>query len=261
MQYISDVHLDVDDVFTLVKAPGAKYLALCGDIAQFDDETLYVKLRKWSKMYEKILYIPGNHEYFYGQMKKLIEIFKKRKPLNVILFDRERIELDGIIYLGCTLWAKVPIEHSAYVSKRIRDYSAIYSGVDWEGVPLLLTVEDTNKLHDMDVRWLGNAIKKVEDENKEAVENKQELKQVVVLTHHAPFTVGTSPPRFKGVDLFGFCTDMSELFKHHITHWIFGHTHHPCNIKIKQTRLLSNPRGYPSELIKMNPKLINQNPK
>ncbi len=47
-----------------------------------------------------------------------------------------------------------------------------------------------------------------------------------------------------------FASDLSALMgADQVALWIFGHTHRAADLDIRGTRILSNPRGYPNELV------------
>ncbi len=65
-QLISDLHLEMGSYFNLkAKAP---YLLLVGDIGYPESQIYKDFLKQYSKKFDKIFYISGNHEYY--QCKK-----------------------------------------------------------------------------------------------------------------------------------------------------------------------------------------------
>lgn len=76
-------------------------------------------------------------------------------------------------------------------------------------------------------------------------------KRVVVITHHAPTTQGTSHPMFTGSPYTcGFSSDvMSKVTAAgRVELWVFGHTHFSVDrVEACGTRLVSNQIGYKGE--------------
>ena len=70
----------------------------------------------------------------------------------------------------------------------------------------------------------------------------------VVVTHHLPSRRSVAP-QFAGDPLNAFfLCDMERLIlARQPLWWIHGHTHHPFDYQLGQTRVVANPRGYPSE--------------
>ncbi len=105
------------------------------------------------------------------------------------------------------------------------------------------TVADHVSEHKNDVKWLTDEITSIRK-----TEAGPERK-IIVITHHAPSTKGTSAPMHDnnpwssafGTDLLetkeGSCLDDVQW-------WIFGHTHYSCESIRGSVRLLSNQRGY-----------------
>jgi len=90
---------------------------------------------------------------------------------------------------------------------------------------------------------------------------------ILVATHHSPTLLTTSAPIFKtplhNSNNFGFSSPLEYLFRSYnitsmcgegggvvnsnVVGWICGHTHHCCNIKVFDTLVASNQRGYLAE--------------
>jgi len=73
-------------------------------------------------------------------------------------------------------------------------------------------------------------------------------RKVVIVTHHAP-SRESIPPEFEG-DAFNpaFASDMGRFIAESEARiWIHGHIHRCCDYTVGKTRVLANPRGYPTE--------------
>jgi Icc-related predicted phosphoesterase len=70
-------------------------------------------------------------------------------------------------------------------------------------------------------------------------------KKIVVITHHSPSNNST-PPIYKGDHLSpAFSSNLESLVTHeNISLWIHGHTHYCVDYMLKNTRVISNQRGY-----------------
>jgi Icc-related predicted phosphoesterase len=70
----------------------------------------------------------------------------------------------------------------------------------------------------------------------------------VVVTHHAP-SPESIPAAFNG-DAFNpaFASDMRRFIAETGARlWVHGHLHSPADYMVGATRVLANPRGYPTE--------------
>lgn len=251
VQIASDLHLEflegkiTEKLGEMIK-PSAPYLALVGDICNLGDaqvlRDIFVYL---STKYEKILYVPGNHEYYrYSkapELKDTKEALLRRareiaRETNVIILDNESIVLDGVRVIGSTFWSDIPKIHNSYIEGHIKDYNAIFTETE-EGVKVI-TAHDTTELHKRSVQFLQRELL-------EAHMNKQKC---LVLTHHAPTFKHTSAPQYEGaIGTLAYASDQSHLFGGPLYMWVFGHTHWCCHFSLKNTQIVSNARGYPSE--------------
>jgi hypothetical protein len=91
----------------------------------------------------------------------------------------------------------------------------------------------------------------------------QHDKKFVVVGHHSP-SFQSVHPTYAHETLMngGYHSDLSEFILDHpqIKLWTHGHTHHPFDYMIGETRIVCNPRGYEndgySEQTGWNPNLI-----
>ena len=250
MQFISDLHLEMCNrqAFTkiqtnIIQAKGDnKYIGLLGDIG---DPTLkknfnyYNLIANLSKEYEKVFVVAGNHEYYtVGHSDKTIEevndeIKKVCKSIgdNVHFLNNDVVEINNgdynIVVAGTVLWSNIPPEHEDEVRGYINDYRKIKN----------FTIQRQNELHHQSIEFIDNVIDTFSD------------KRVVMLTHHAPYNVGTSPPIYeKNNTNCAFASDLSDRIKYPISAWCFGHTHYRSHLTINGVIVASNPRGYGGEL-------------
>lgn len=113
IQLLSDLHLESHPDFHPRPAPGAQLLILAGDIgsyqrgsrlpgADFGLERFAPRLG-WPV---PVLYVPGNHEYdnldFDATHARLRETCCR---LGITWLDREVLVLDGVRFIGTTLWS------------------------------------------------------------------------------------------------------------------------------------------------------------
>jgi hypothetical protein len=113
IQLLSDLHLESHPDFHPRPAPGAQLLVLAGDIgsyqrgsrlpgADFGLERFAPRLG-WPV---PVLYVPGNHEYdnldFDATHARLRETCCR---LGITWLDREVLVLDGVRFIGTTLWS------------------------------------------------------------------------------------------------------------------------------------------------------------
>ena len=74
---LSDLHLEIGregpDYETFCITPKADILALLGDIGTLNEDRLFRFLKQQTSQFSKVLYLPGNHEFYHcSYVKKLL---------------------------------------------------------------------------------------------------------------------------------------------------------------------------------------------
>jgi len=245
MQIASDLHLEFQshplDNWRTILEPSAPYLALVGDICELQHDTLWLEFLKClSPHWKHIFIVNGNHEFYSHSpgmdMQTLLDNQRDMVSTleNVTILENTVVELKEFTVIGTTLWSYVPTKARQAVSNFLNDYRLIsVKGETKTSHPISVT--DTNNLHENAVRFLHKEI------------TSRPTEKLLVLTHHAPLTKGTSAPQYElpgRLINHGFSTDLSALMKPQVKTWVFGHTHHACDFYRDKTRIVSNPLGY-----------------
>ncbi len=239
-QVASDLHLEFyesnDQPCQLeVSAP---YLILAGDIG-YPFEPHYTKyLTSVASKYTKVFVISGNHEYYQrsgNNKRSMLEIDAKIEDIcsalgNVHYLNNHSMIVDGVRLVGTTLWTHVSDESKSYVGSAMNDYRCIYNA---DGS--LITPDDTNSYHLMNLSWLTSELHKYVTE------------KVVVITHHLPSSVFIHKKYWGHPINEGFMTDLEMLMKKPVVAWIGGHTHCSINVTHRKIKCMVNPLGYPGE--------------
>jgi Icc-related predicted phosphoesterase len=185
-----------------------------------------------------VIYVLGNHEYYGQKLQKLIANVKEiAHDTNVHVLDNDQTEIEDVVFLGATLWTDFRLMGDPVVAGAIAQ-----AGMnDCRRIRLLpnyrrFLPKDARALHAQSLQWLGQQMENARG------------KKIVVVTHHAP-SPRSIPGRFDGDPLNAafaskldhFVTDCGAAL------WIHGHIHHHSDYTIGSTRVIANPRGYPSE--------------
>ncbi len=223
IQLISDIHLEFGD-FDLPDTE-ADLIVAAGDIG------LGCQGIDWLNRQDKpVIYIAGNHE-FYGldYHETLSNIRAKSEKTNVTFLENETVVIDGVRFLGCSLWTDLggsENDHFNRLVKSVNDFRKISFG-DRD-----FNHEDFMELHQNSRDWLASTLA-------EPFEGK-----TVVVTHHAP-TYWSWQERFDDPMLHAYCNDLKALLhKHDVAYWFHGHTHYVQDYLCADTRVICNPRGY-----------------
>lgn len=211
-------------------------LILCGDVCEIGQLEHFKTsfFDRISQLWENILYIPGNHEFYhcpsYTKGISVLDSFLKQYP-NIHLLNNSIKEIDGIVFVGSTLWSSLDNFNPVtvfYAPRKISDYSVIFTEPFKK-----LTPKDTFTFYKESVKYIEKTI---------LTENKP----VVVLTHHAP-SFKSVHENYKGNLLNGvFVSDLDDLILENpqIKLWVHGHCHSECNYYIGLTQIVCHPKGY-----------------
>lgn len=167
----------------------------------------------------------------------------------VHFLDNDEIVINGIRFLGATLWTDFNLfgieQQSASMAagmNGLNDFRLINDG----GVPF--TPSDAAALCNQSINWLKTKLIK-----------ESSLVKTVVVTHHLP-SMQSVADRYKNDVLSAcFASNLDELFGYSKL-WIHGHTHDSFDYMSNGTRVVCNPRGYvhqgKQENLRFNPELV-----
>lgn len=238
---LSDLHLTVAGMPQ--PDTDCDVMVLAGDVARPQ------QAMDWARQFAvPVIYVPGNHEFYGASISGALSALRQGAGGgNVHLLERDEICIDGVRFLGCTLWTDFrlfPTEEMraaaiAEACQSIRDFSRI-------------TVDDTSdtlfspvisrRIFDQSVAWL---------ETKFAVPFDG---STVVVTHHAPSRGSINPKYADSLLNACFISDLdSHIARWKPTLWIHGHTHDSYDYRVANTRIVCNPRGYARDGIAENP--------
>jgi 3',5'-cyclic AMP phosphodiesterase CpdA len=251
---ISDLHLEFADLVL----PGGDVLILSGDICeaknvkrdhynqdhvQFNFEQKrsdrYIRffLEECVK-YKHVIYVMGNHEHYGFRFDKTYNHLKENLPDNILLLEKESVEIDGVIFVGATLWTDCnnadPI--TMYTLKHgMNDYRVVQNFYPDKNQYFKLIPEFTYADHIKAKSFISTTAKENPD------------KTIVVVTHHSP-SKRSIKPRYEN-DFHmngGYSSNLDEFIMDHpnIKFWTHGHTHDDFDYMIEQCRIICNPRGY-----------------
>ena len=240
---MSDLHLEWDT--PVPELPDSDVLLLAGDIISLskrvlvsnNDDTLcalnfYELIARAASKYKHVIFVPGNHEYYFttfgNAQDRLTDLFSKYT--NCYWLNNQSVVLDGIKFIGSTLWSdylKMNPLAVLEIQRGINDYRAI-SNNDWSAV----TVEQLYQTHVDSVEWIKSELANTTHRS-------------VCVTHYAP-SHRSVPPQYTGELTNGaFCSDLEDIMLNspHLLVWAHGHTHWGVDYHIGNCRVVSNPHG------------------
>lgn len=235
---LSDIHLE----FGGLRLPEveADVTVLAGDIG------VGLQGIEWALQtipwHRPVIYVMGNHE-FYGQ-RVMLEVWKaarkKVKGTHIHLLENEAVEIEGVRFLGCTLWTDFALFRGGHRKQAMKDalslsdywniltaHGASYSRHEAK----LLRPQDTLNLHKESRTWLDQELDRKHDG------------KTVVVTHTAPHR-GSLAPKWANDSISPcFVSNLPGLVER-ADLWIHGHTHDSFNYQVERCRVVCNPRGY-----------------
>jgi hypothetical protein len=264
IQLFSDLHLESNPHFKPRPAPGADLLVLAGDIGSYQGGSLLSELgiadfglarfsplplaRGGAAWPTPVLFVPGNHEYdgldFDEAAMRLRETCER---LGIIWLERQSRVLDGVRFVGCTLWTdfdaltnEQALKSGAALSlgEQLKAREKAFRAANFylkknhalrQGQPMLSDALREESLQSQ--AWLRQALAQPFDG------------PTVVVTHFAPSLRSADPRYGLTPGTAGFCNTLDDLLPQ-AQLWLHGHLHCPNDYVRHGCRVVANPLGY-----------------
>lgn len=239
---------DIHNEFSLFNLPATDVdsranLVLAGDIALADrlNGTLVPFLDDVSARFANVFYIPGNHEYYGSSLlradEKLADVCK-RYP-NVFYMQEKSMVIDNVRFIGATLWTDFDRGNplvTMTAHNEMNDYQHIRTGSRAEPYGRRARPIDMMGLNTQNRFFIKEELEAARDAGQKAV----------VFTHHSPTILSQSKVYRPGpIDYAYHNTGLEDMILDlRPVLWIHGHSHHPMDYMLGDTRIVSNPRGY-----------------
>ena len=262
IQLLSDLHLESNPHFRAIPAPGADVLVLAGDIGSYQEGSQLSRLgiadfglaqfsplpisQGGAAWPTPVLFVPGNHEYdgleFDDAHARLKDTCQR---LGLTWLERETVVLDGVRFVGCTLWtdfdaltAEQAVGGGMTLGAQLKAREKAFRAANFYlkknhslrgGQPVL--AEDVRALGLVSQAWL------------QAVLATPFEGSTVVVTHFAP-TLDSADPRY-GLNpgTAGFCNALDAMLPLAAL-WLHGHLHCANDFVRSGCRVVANPLGY-----------------
>lgn len=273
----SDLHLEFRTI-VLENTEGADVLVLSGDIIVERDLDMYDRrqvemgfsnkrsdafhefFQTCAENFPYVIYVAGNHEHYHGDFKFTTNELKRKLAYlkNVYVLDRELKDIDGVKFIGSTLWTDMNNGDQLtlyHMRGMMNDFNCVANSnreVNYKVQDLLSEVPDKMIFKTRPAKFSP------EDAFEEHIKCKQYIQvcteflgedpnKYVVVGHHAPSRRSTHP-RYQDDTImnggYSSCLDEFIMDRPNIKLWTHGHTHEPFDYMIGETRIVCNPRGY-----------------
>ena len=269
IQLLSDLHLESHPHFSAQPLAGADVLVLAGDIGSYQQDSALTRLAvpdfglarfsprpaheggaAWPT---PVIFVPGNHEYDgleFDEAHQRLRLACERWGL--IWLEQESVVLQGVRFVGCTLWSDFDGLSSA-AGTAANDLVAAAPGALAEQ----LKARDKafraanfylRKNHSLQ----GGAPLLAEQLRERALESQRWLRQAlatgfdgptVAVTHFAPSLLSADPRYGLTPGTAGFCNALDDLLPA-AQLWLHGHLHCAQDYVSRGCRVVANPLGY-----------------
>jgi hypothetical protein len=263
IQLLSDLHLESNPHFKPHPTPGADLLILAGDIGSYQPGSLLAELLQdedfglarfsplpvvqggagWPM---PVFFLPGNHEYdgleYATAHARLRETCER---LGLIWLEREVVVLQGVRFVGCTLWTDFDAlgavearNGDPSIGEQLKAREKAFRAANFylskhhtfqNGQPML--AEAVRELGLQSQQWLRQALAVPFDG------------PTVVVTHFAPSLLSADPRYGLAPGTAGFCNALDDLLGQ-AQFWLHGHLHCPSDYVKNGCRVVANPLGY-----------------
>ena len=229
LRVMSDLHLE----FGALELPRveADVTILAGDIA------VGLGGLEWAaeRLDGPLIYVPGNHE-FYGQSapEHRIDLDQAAAELGIHLLGEDTVVLDGVRFLGTTLWTDFDLHGTAVEAQSVAAAAmADYRRIRIHDQRREIRPNDTVSWYRRGRRWL------------EAELARPWGGPTVVVTPHAPSARSLASTFADHPLAAAYASQLDELVaRSGAALWIHGHTHVCLDYTIGDTRVIANQRGY-----------------
>jgi predicted phosphodiesterase len=265
----SDVHLEFGDL-DIVNDQDAQVLILSGDIcvaadldmrdrrqtemgfARYRSERFHDFFERCTANFPHVIYVMGNHEYYHSDFATALDEMRRKLAHlpNLYILEREVKTIDDVTFIGGTLWTDMNKQDPLtlyHMRTMMNDFRVIQNSA----VPVHFKTQEGE---------FKTRVGKFspEDAVTEHVKMKEYIQVVtaflgenpnkyVVVGHHAPSRRSTHEMYAHDTVMNGgYSSDLDQFIEDRpqIRLWTHGHTHHPFDYVVGETRIVCNPRGY-----------------
>jgi predicted phosphodiesterase len=217
--------------------PAHDIVVIAGDIReQMSKSVRWIANNGFSK---PVIYVAGNHDFYRTARDSELEeaMAEAARYQNLFLLQDSHIDIGGVRFIGATLWTDYRLD-----------------GEDWREMAMHAAREMMNdhrliRLASAGYRpWLPNDCAAEHETSvayiKAMLDLPCELAKVVV-THHAPSKRSIGSEHIGSALNPAFASNLEHLVD--LTDlWVHGHVHNRCDYTIGDSRVVCNPRGYPT---------------
>jgi predicted phosphohydrolase len=238
IQPLSDLHVEFykNNKDIKIEDTDSDLIILAGDIHTGTESIKWLLEQNINK---PIIYVCGNHEYYFQSYPKALDKLKEAaKNTNIHVLENDYYIYKDLVILGCTLWTDYKLFEPLIPQgmamnecyKRMNDFNCIRNSN--EGYRKLAP-KDLLLAHYESLNFLETYLEVFKDLN------------VGIVTHHSPTIKCLEPSYHKDIVSAAYASNLDEFVAYSgAKFWVKGHDHMSCNFMLGNTRVISNPCGY-----------------
>lgn len=187
-----------------------------------------------------VIYCCGNHELYKGHIDRTLAKMKAAAHSHVRVMENETLIQGDVRFLVGTAWTDFTgtgdvVAASSVCAREMTDYRVIRAGDNYRRLRPADVIEKNRLTREFLKRELAIPFPG----------------KTVVVNHHCPIPEAAGDENEGHISAAYF--NRWYDFIAQADGWIFGHTHHAIDVHFGQCRVISNPRGYPSEVTGFDP--------
>jgi Icc-related predicted phosphoesterase len=235
LHILSDLHLEFGDYEPPPTA--ADVVILAGDIHMGRAGL------KWIRQHfraQPVLYVLGNHEFYRHSIPELTHSLKRQTragPIHVL--ENNALEIGGVTFLGCTLWSDFALYGDREAAMAVADQGMLdYTAIQCQSEQRFFRPWRSARMFAESVDWLKGELAR------------HDPARTVIVTHHAPSGRSIDAGHAGKSLSAAFASDLEALIETSgVPLWIHGHTHYNVDYCVGATRIYTNQRGYPAQVL------------
>jgi predicted phosphodiesterase len=237
LHILSDLHLEMMNPPYGWRIPqtSADVVVLAGDIGVGTAGVEWA-IGESERLHKPAIYVPGNHEYYNQRLTVLEQMKAMAGGSSVHLLDMDAVVLEGVRFLGATLWTDYLLCGRALRPAAMEQAQRALNDHRLINPPEGFSPADALARHEVSRAWLERELAERFDG------------ATVVVTHHAPAPEGTHPRFREDILTAAFVSNFKELIGTYRPRlWVHGHSHHCAQYMVSGTQLVANQMGYPHQ--------------
>ncbi|HEY4374744.1 MAG TPA: metallophosphoesterase [Burkholderiales bacterium] len=199
---------------------------------------------------QALIYVTGNHEFYRGEWDGTMQAMRDcAAALSIHFLEDQELLLDGVRFLGTTLWTD--FDYFGPARRREAMRACVEYLTDFRLIAAPPFVEDSDISRPIPKRAEGLLtpahVRARHLASRAWLEARLAAPHggpTVVVTHHLPGAGSVSARYRDDLGNAGFASHLDHLMGPAAL-WIHGHTHDSFDYRLGGTRVVCNPRGYP----------------